>query len=222
VRHCFLWQDGVFQTIAEVPATRGTTCYGINNRGQIVGSYSDSVGIFHDFLLDGGTLIEINVPGLPLPIGGINDRGQIVGSYQAAGTNQCFLWENGVLHSIDGIDLTNALCHAINNEGQIAGAFATTENTGFVLSRDVLIPISLFLFTVAATGINDRGQVVGLFFDNSVNRGFIFDNGIATKIDLPVPDPLFQNVAINNLDDLVVTFRSFGVSHSRMIFVSPH
>jgi hypothetical protein len=29
-------------------------------------------------------------------------------------------------------------------------------------------------------------------------------------------------VAINNLDDLVVTFRSFGVSHSRMIFVSPH
>ena len=117
MRHCFLWENGVFQTIDEVPATRGTTCYGINDRDQIVGSYSDSVGIFHDFLLDDGILIEINLPGLPLPIGGINDRGQIVGSYQAAGTNQCFLSENGVLQSIDGIDPTNSLCHAINNRG---------------------------------------------------------------------------------------------------------
>ena len=220
VRYCFLWEKGLFQTLS-VPATTGTTCYGINNRSQIVGSYSDSVGTVHNFLWDAGTLNEIPVPGSPFPVGGINDRGQIAGSYFDGIDAHCYLWEKGVVRTIDIPATTAALCYAINNRDQIAGSFAGPSNSGgFVLTRGVLTSISLFLFTRAATSINDHGQAVGLFFDNSVSRGFFFDKGNPVPISLPVPDPLFSNVAINNSGDLLVTFRSFGGFPLRMILVS--
>jgi probable HAF family extracellular repeat protein len=221
LQHCFLWESGSFQTIA-VPASTATTCYGISNRGQIVGAYSDSGGTLHNFLWDAGTLIDLNVPGVPLAIGGINDRGQVVGSYRDGGTAHCFLWENGVLNTINVAGIADALCYDINNRNDISGAFVdSTGGSGSILSSGSLIPIQIGLFTIAATSLNDRGQAVGLFFDNSVTRGFLFDSGTAALIALPVLDPIFQTVAINNAGDLVVTFRSFGGFPSRMILVSP-
>jgi len=220
LQHCFLWEPGSFQTIS-VPATTGTTCYGINNRGQIVGAYSDSGGTLHTFLWGAGTLIELNVPGVPLAIGGINDRGQVVGSYRDGGIAHCFLWENGVLNTINTAGITDALCYDINNRNDIAGAFVDSNGgSGSILSNGALIPIQVGLFTIAATSLNDRGEAVGLFFDNSVTRGFLFDTGTAARIALPVLDPIFQAVAINNSSDLVVTFRSFGGFPLRMILVS--
>jgi probable HAF family extracellular repeat protein len=222
VRHCFLWGAGSFQTI-DVPATPQTTCYGINNLGQIVGSYSDSAGLLHDFLWNAGTLVELNVPGMPVAIGGINDRGQIVGSYRDGGSAHCFLWERGALRFLSAANITDALCYDINNRDQIAGAFVDSAgNSGSILSGGAIIPISIGLFTIAATSINDHGHAVGLFFDNSVTRGFLFENGTAAQIALPAPDPIFQSVAINNSGDLVVTFHSFGVFPSRIFLVSPH
>lgn len=221
VRHCFLWERGVFQTLDAVPATTGTTCYGINNGGQIVGSYLDSSGTVHDFLLDAGTLTEINTPGPAVPNGGINNRGQVVGTYQTAGTTQCFLWDRGVLQAINAPDITSASCFDLNEQGQIAGAFVDSSGiSGSLLDHGVLTSIPLFLFTIAATSINDRGQSVGLFFDNSVTRGFFFDKSTPAPITLPVSDPLFSTVAINNSGDLVITFRSFGTSTLRMILVN--
>jgi probable HAF family extracellular repeat protein len=220
LQHCFLWESGSFQTI-NVPATSATTCYGINNRNQIVGTYSDSGGTLHNFLSDAGALVELNVPGVPLAIGGINDRGQVVGSYRDGGTAHCFLWENGVLSTVNAPGITDALCYDINNRNDISGAFVdSTGGSGSILSNGALIPIQVGLFTIAATSLNDRGEAVGLFFDNSVTRGFLFDSGTAARISLPVLDPIFQTVAINNAGDLVVTFRSFGGFPLRMILVS--
>src|SRR6185369_7350633 len=108
-----------FQRI-NVPAATGTTCYRMNNRDQIVGTYSDSGGTLHNFLWDAGTLIELNVPGVPIAIGGINDRGQVVGSYRDGGTAHCFLWENGVLRTLDTPGITDALCYDINNRNDIS------------------------------------------------------------------------------------------------------
>jgi uncharacterized membrane protein len=120
-QHCFLWEEDSFQTI-DVPATRATSCYGINNRGQIVGSYLDSGGMIHDFLWDKGAVSEINVPGTPVPIGGVNDRGQVVGTYAAGGAQHCFLWdENGAFQTIDDVPATTqTACHGINNRIRIS------------------------------------------------------------------------------------------------------
>jgi len=55
-----------------------------NDQGQIVGSYTDSSGVLHGFLCQGGTFSGIDVPfsGVTATeVSGINDRGEIVGRY---------------------------------------------------------------------------------------------------------------------------------------------
>ena len=64
----------------------GTTeAWGINDSGQIVGSYVDGKGIQHGFLYSGGTYITVEVLAATAPYvalaQGINNAGQIVGYY---------------------------------------------------------------------------------------------------------------------------------------------
>lgn len=57
--------------------------YGINNSGQIVGTYEDTKGN-HGYYFDGTTFNTIDYPGAALTIAyGINDKGQIVGTMGA-------------------------------------------------------------------------------------------------------------------------------------------
>jgi uncharacterized membrane protein len=80
--------DGSSATPIDVPVpAQSHFPMGINNRGQIVGSYSDPLtGVAHGFLLDNGSFRVLNVPGsLGTRATGINDRGQIVGYYIDAG-----------------------------------------------------------------------------------------------------------------------------------------
>jgi probable HAF family extracellular repeat protein len=65
---------------------------GINDAGDIVGTYSDSKGVDHGFLYSGGVYSDIDLtllalePGLHLSssaASGINNAGQIVGEYTA-------------------------------------------------------------------------------------------------------------------------------------------
>src|SRR6266850_221322 len=67
-----------FTTIA-VPGATGTAPIGINDRGQIVGQFSEPTER-HGFLTaDGITFTTIDVPGAMYTFAsGINDRGQIV------------------------------------------------------------------------------------------------------------------------------------------------
>ncbi len=79
-----------FYTI-DVPSSTSTTAFGINPAGEIVGTYNDSEGAQHGFLLSGGHFTTIDVPGwlvgaagsLPTAARGINPEGDIVGSFTA-------------------------------------------------------------------------------------------------------------------------------------------
>jgi probable HAF family extracellular repeat protein len=69
-------------TAFDVPgATQGTSAYGINNHGQIVG-YSNGPGT-HGFLrAKGGTFTQLDVPGAAYTLAQrINGHGQIVGVF---------------------------------------------------------------------------------------------------------------------------------------------
>src|ERR1017187_2874564 len=61
---------------------KGTSCWGINNSGQIVGSYSASVW-GNGFVYAAGTYADIIVPGATAGTiaYGLNNVGQIVGGY---------------------------------------------------------------------------------------------------------------------------------------------
>jgi hypothetical protein len=68
-----------------------TTAFGISPGGDIVGTYTDSAGTAHGFLLSGGQFTTIDVPGtlvgangsLPTAARGISPAGDIVGSFTA-------------------------------------------------------------------------------------------------------------------------------------------
>src|SRR5438105_4550842 len=75
----------------DVPGLSDTWASGINDSGQIVGSYPDAAG-WHGFLLDNGSYTTLDVPGsLSTRAIGINATGQIVGSYWDGSTDRGFL-----------------------------------------------------------------------------------------------------------------------------------
>ena len=108
--------------------------YGINDAGQIVGSYNGSDGT-HGFLYSGGIYTQLDDP-LANPINGtsafgINATGQIVGYYYANGLYHGFLYSGGIYTTLDdplGTVCTEAL--GINNLGQIVGEYADTDING--------------------------------------------------------------------------------------------
>ena len=90
-------------TTIDVPgAVTGTETNGINDRGQIVGDFSDASGNFHGYLLSAGSFTTFDFPGafsVTAPFG-ISSNGQIVGSYDGSprgfglGTHRNFaLWQ---------------------------------------------------------------------------------------------------------------------------------
>src|SRR5262249_22268165 len=75
-------KDGATFTTIDVPGASFTEAHGINDAGQIVGSFTDGD---HGFLKDAATFTTIDAPGAILTGAlGINDAGQIVGLFDDA------------------------------------------------------------------------------------------------------------------------------------------
>ena len=72
----------------------------MNNRGQIVGVYTDAQGGRHGFVLEEGVYTPLDVPGATFGTlaYGINDRGQIVGYYNE-GTLEGTIHQHGFVRS---------------------------------------------------------------------------------------------------------------------------
>jgi uncharacterized membrane protein len=131
-------KKGVFTNIDHPDSPLGTAALDINNRGQIVGVYSDGETA-HGFLLDKGVFTRIDPPGASFTEAvGINGRGQIVGFYlDAEGTIHGFLRDRGrgarrdkgVFTSIDLPGVLATAADDINIRGQIVGTYSEVSNT---------------------------------------------------------------------------------------------
>jgi probable HAF family extracellular repeat protein len=129
--------DGTITTIA-VPGAGETSVYGIDDRGRVVGTYTDAgvtpapdgsvpSGTLHGFILDGGRLTRLDAPGAVVTqAADINERGQVVGAFiDTTGIQHGFLYDDGRYTTIDAPR-----------------------------------PLDPFAMGSVATGINDRGEVV--------------------------------------------------------------
>jgi uncharacterized membrane protein len=77
-RHGFVWDRGRLIRF-DVPGSRSTGALGINNAGQISGSYDDAAGGHHGFLLQRGRYTRIDAPGrIVTDAWSINDRSEVV------------------------------------------------------------------------------------------------------------------------------------------------
>src|SRR5262249_53756836 len=151
----------------------------MNNRGQITGFAETTVP---DSGCSSGAPSHTMLPVLwekgqpqPLPTVGddpdgaayaINDRGQVAGySGTCTAALHAVLWEDGKVSPLPDLG-TVANAFGINNLGQIVGLVGSADNSTFyaALWQDGAIKNLRTLpgdFAAIASGINNRGQVVG-------------------------------------------------------------
>src|SRR5262249_22040831 len=138
----------------------GTIARGINDGGQIVGSYEGAnTSQFHGFLLSGGAYTTLDDP-LAGPTGdteafGINNAGQIVGLYQTIGNpTHGSLYRNGSYTTIDDPLATGpfgTVATGINDAGLIVGYY----NTGGSFQNPTLVHHGFLYDGVTYTTIDD-------------------------------------------------------------------
>jgi probable HAF family extracellular repeat protein len=185
--HGFLYSDGTFTAI-DYPGAY-TVPHGINDSGQVVGSFYD--GANHGFLYSSGTYTTVDYPGAGLTsLNGINDSGQIVGQSIFNGAEHGFLYSGAAFTTIDYPGAPDTEAWGINDSGQIVGVAPQRlagGDHGFLYSGGVFTtidhPESCCTF---AQGINDSGQIVGWFHDQAFAiRGFLYVGGSFATIDYP-------------------------------------
>ena len=181
-------------TTFDVPGGNLTIGRRINNAGQIVGEYYDSVGA-HGFLLSNSTYNTINAPagdGFTYA-GDIDASGQIiVGSYGRGGVHG-FVLQNGVFTTVDPPGSVNGGTNGINNNGVMVGGYNDgTFTHGYIYNGSNFTILNVPGSSAAyAGGNNDAGQVVGTYFTNSTPadfsnpHGFVYANGTYTTFNVP-------------------------------------
>jgi uncharacterized membrane protein len=147
-------------TNVDFPGAVSTNASGINDSGQIVGTYytNPAGGPIHGFLLSGGAYTSIDFPNAAqTEANGINASGQIVGVY--FDTNLC------------------GNCYGVEHPFLLSGGVYTAlpEAPGSMPG------------TTQAWAINTSGQIVGLYVDSCFCRthGFLLSGGVFTVIDDP-------------------------------------
>jgi probable HAF family extracellular repeat protein len=132
-RHGFIWKKGKYSSfnVPDDDPVLGTVPFGINDLGQIVGSYVDAIdGFRHGFLLSKGVYTSLDVPGAAnfTVAEGINNAGQIVGFFLDADFNRHgFVLSDGVYTTIDVPDAIETGVFSINAQGKIVGFYVDVD-----------------------------------------------------------------------------------------------
>ncbi len=237
----------VFRTI-DVPGATSTRINGINNLGDVVGTFvRDGAGF--GFMFDGETFTTLTFPGATTTMAkGINDTGQIVGSY---GSSPFLFGEHGFLFdrgSYTAVDVPGGLLtmpEDINNQGQIAGVFTTPEGGhGFFFNGEDYLRLDLpDAYRTEALGLNDAGIVAGrsyegepIWTDGEISghwTGFTHDvggfdliRGGLTSISVTDINNAGQLVGWwepnNGLDDYALGFFLDGAEYTTIRFPGAH
>ena len=221
----FLWRDGHIMALPTLGGNNGQAS-AINNRGQIVGISETTV---QDSGCPPSKPGKIISPAFwekgevrPLPtvdgdpdgfVQGINDQGQAVGS---SGTctgiaTHAVLWENDTAFQLKDLGSDGNDAYAINDHGQAVGYVSTADGSTIVASlwqngaRGAVTNLGILPGDGAAfaTGINNRGQVVGSTFNSAGwSRGFIWQDNVMTDLNTLIPeDSNLYIIAASNINE---------------------
>jgi uncharacterized membrane protein len=203
----------IFTTI-DVPRASLTAARGINDAGQIVGSFTDSAGM-HGFVLSGGSFTTIDVPGASSTHGGkINSKGQIVGRFTDSAGTHGYVLSGGSFTTIDVPGATvsfGTFASGINDADQIVGDFfvATGQQHGFLDSGGNFTTIDVpgVMHSTAALDINNASRIVGYY---DMKHGFLDSGGSFTTIEVPGAQSTFP-FGINGTGQIVGWFGDTGL-----------
>ena len=168
---------------------------GISDRGDIVGSYTDSNKKTHGFLLSDGVFTTIDVPGATNTLArGINARGDIVGSYQITPTKpggdvHGFLLRDGVLTTFDYPGHLNTIPQRISAKGIIVGCYHDADTMGSMHGMQ-LTAAGFSASAVPASmhnGTSPGGKRIAGHYTDMMNHthGYLIKKGVFNSFDVP-------------------------------------
>jgi probable HAF family extracellular repeat protein len=198
VAHGYLLSDGIFTTIDFPGADGFTVVTDIDPAGRMVGRYRSPDKTFHGFTLSDGiftTIDHLDEDGNPDmgPQGiqgmAINPSGTIAGYYQdLSGKFHAFLLDDGVYTTIDppNAKATGGMGGVlkISPNRTVVGSYTRLDDVplpcgcaghGFVYRKGAFTPFDMpGAQATSNTGVNARGDIVGVYTDQSNRRhGFL-------------------------------------------------
>ena len=182
-RHAFLWQENVMRDLgAGVDVAGRSQATGINDINEVVGTVNGRA-----FLARDGLSYELGVlPGhASSDARAINNKGQVVGnSVTETGLSHACLWNLGSMHSLGPLPGdSSSQAQALNNDGAAVGrsgpgdfsvSRAVIWQDGVAMDLNRLITSPGWVLS-SATGINDRGQIVGAGLRDGQLRAFLLN-----------------------------------------------
>lgn len=166
----FIDANGTITTYkVPVSGSAYTALTGINNNGEIVGSYFLPDNYQRGFILNNGTVTSFDAPASrDTTPAGVNDQGVIVGSYLDTSLAQHgFIYSNGTITTLDFPDETRMSPTGIDNAGDIVGSYSTIPSGlthGFLYQHGSFTTIDVSgAEETAAYGINNDGEIVGSY-----------------------------------------------------------
>ncbi len=171
VNDAFSYSKGKFVTISP-PGATSTQAQGINDKGQFVGTYLDSSGMEHGFLLSGGQYTTLDVPNgyTNSDAWAINNKGLItIFAVNSGGSYDSFLFNGKTYTEIDVPKAAQNFVTAIDNFGDrvytildssnnIQGAFFLNKGGTYFVFNDPKGTTN-----TQAYGLNDKLRIVGTY-----------------------------------------------------------
>jgi probable HAF family extracellular repeat protein len=166
------------------PGSTGFFVPGINNLGQVVGTYVDNAGNADGFLYSGGRYVTVDAPGaLDTYVYGINDFGQMVGTAIYSNADYNFIDTRGKFTVI-----SSAISpQAINDSDQVLGYLGDVK-WGVLNANGVIAPVNVSGAPGSAfpSGFNNLDQFTGTVCDSAgYCQGFIDTKGVFTELAPP-------------------------------------
>jgi uncharacterized membrane protein len=243
-RHALLIKKGQYIPIApdSILGINYSEATSINDRGDITGQMIDENGFVHGFLVIDGVVTILDVPGASDSFAlGINDSRLVVGywdlltdpldpnsSYQA---NLAFTWKDGAFidTQINFPGAVGALpgsaLFGVNSRGDLSGVWLPDLNGiiehGFVcpktapcFSYDAPAPGTFF---TDGKGINDYGQIVGIYTTDADNfsHSYLMSGAKFTSFDFPGSTGT-DAFGINSAGQIVGKYFTFTADGTRL------
>ncbi len=174
--HGFVYQNGVFTSYDYPDFVGQTDGQGINNNGELVGYYG--FGPTYGFFDASGGFSSFQYPqaNSTLPHA-LNDTNEVAGYYRIGCCTSPlgFFYQNGTFTTIEYPDDYQTYAAGINNAGMIVG-YSNLNNppytVGWLWQNGVFTAINSDA-TPQPAGINNNGQLVGVYFPGGEYHGFL-------------------------------------------------
>jgi probable HAF family extracellular repeat protein len=196
---------------------QGSNGFGINDRGDVVGSSNIAPGdlTVHAFLFSDGVMEDLGALRQFSLASAVNNRRIVIGSENDTSElpQDLFIYRNGAKRVIP-----SAASGAINERGQIAGSDIDPEtnvNTAFIFHRGRKRYLGTLEGDDSASpgAINERGQTIGSSISAAGVIRWFFHDGRRMR-ELPTPAPIFVVVGLNNRGDITGTEREDGANQN--------